>query len=123
MRYLTDRKRAVGKGAAHRGTEHHWAMTVSAVGLAFLVPAFVYLIGTTLGQDHAGVVATFSRPLPAILTGLVLFVGMRHFAKGATTAIEDYTHGTARKVLIIFVTALSYVIIAVGFYALAKLAL
>lgn len=123
MRYLTDRKRAVGKGAAHRGTEHHWAMTVSAVGLAFLVPAFLYLIGTSLGQDRAGVLATFSRPFPAILTALVLFVGMRHFAKGATTAIEDYSHGTARRMLIILVTALSYIVIAVGFYALAKMAL
>ena len=25
-------------GAGHAGTEHHWSMTVSAVGLAFLVP-------------------------------------------------------------------------------------
>jgi succinate dehydrogenase / fumarate reductase, membrane anchor subunit len=29
MRYLTDRKRAVGKGAAGTGTEHHWSMQVS----------------------------------------------------------------------------------------------
>jgi succinate dehydrogenase / fumarate reductase membrane anchor subunit len=30
MRYLTARKRAEGKGAAHAGTEHHWSMTLSA---------------------------------------------------------------------------------------------
>ena len=34
MRYLTARKRAEGKGAAHHGTEHHWYMTVSGAGLA-----------------------------------------------------------------------------------------
>ncbi len=44
------------------------------------------------------VMATFARPFPAILTGLVIFVGMRHFAKGATMMIEDYARGSARKV-------------------------
>ncbi|MDZ4135834.1 MAG: succinate dehydrogenase, partial [Paracoccaceae bacterium] len=45
MRYLTDRKRAVGKGSAHSGTAHHWYMTVSAVGLAFMVPTWIYIFG------------------------------------------------------------------------------
>ena len=123
MRYLTDRKRAVGKGAGHSGTLHHWQMTVSSVALAFLVPTFLYVFGTALGQDHEGVVATFSRPFPAILTGLTLFVAMRHFAKGSQTMIEDYLHGTKGKMAIIFVTSLSYVTIAIGLFALAKLAL
>ena len=43
MRYITPRKRAEGRGAAHAGTEHHWSMTVSAVGLAFLVPVWLYV--------------------------------------------------------------------------------
>ena len=80
MRYLTARKRAEGKGASGTGTEHHWFMQVSAVGLAFMIPVWVYIFGSTLGKPHAEVVATFARPFPAILTGLVLFVGMRHFA-------------------------------------------
>ena len=50
MRYLTDRKRAVGKGSAHSGTEHHWYMTVSAVGLAFMVPTFIYIFGRPWGR-------------------------------------------------------------------------
>ena len=83
MRYLTDRKRAMGKGAAHSGTAHHWAMQVSSVGLALLIPVWIIVFGRALGQDHAGVVATFARPFPAILTGLVLVVGLRHFAAGA----------------------------------------
>ena len=70
MRYLTDRKRAEGKGAAHTGTEHHWSMTVSAVGLALALPIWLVVFGRALGQDQAGVIATFSRPVPAILTAL-----------------------------------------------------
>ena len=71
MRYLTARKRAEGKGASGTGTEHHWFMQVSAVGLAFMIPVWVYIFGSTLGKPHAEVVATFARPFPAILTGLV----------------------------------------------------
>ena len=123
MRYLTDRKRAVGKGSAHSGTEHHWAMTVSAVALAFMVPTWLYIFGHAVGGTRAEVVATFARPFPAILTALVLVVAMRHFAKGSTTMIEDYARGTSRKIGLIFIYSLSAVIAAVGLYALIKIAL
>jgi succinate dehydrogenase / fumarate reductase, membrane anchor subunit len=123
MRYLTDRKRAVGKGASHTGTAHHWSMQLSAVGLAFMVPSWLYLFGSKLGQGREAVLATFAQPFPAILTGLVIFVGMRHFAKGASMMIEDYAKGTARKMLIIFVISLSYVITATGLFALVKIAI
>lgn len=123
MRYITPRKRAEGRGAAHAGAHHHWAMTVSSVGLAFMVPVWLYVFGRALGQSREVVVATFSHPFPAILTALVLVVGMRHFAMGATTMIEDYARGSARKMLIIFVTSLAWVIAATGLYALARMAL
>ncbi|MGB3147348.1 MAG: succinate dehydrogenase, hydrophobic membrane anchor protein [Paracoccaceae bacterium] len=123
MRYLTDRKRAAGKGSAHTGTEHHWFMQASGVGLAFLVPAFVIIFGRALNQDFDGVWAFFSNPFVAILFGLTLFVGMRHFAKGATMMIEDYAHGTWRKALIIMAISLSYVVTATGLFALARIAL
>lgn len=123
MRYITPRKRAEGKGSAHAGTEHHWSMMVSAVGLAFLVPVWLYVFGRALGQSREAVLETFSHPFPAILTALVLVVGMRHFAMGATTMIEDYVRGTARKMLIIFVISLSWVIAATGLFALARMAL
>ena len=37
--------------------------------------------------------------------------------------IEDYARGTARKMLIIFVTSLAWLIGAVGIFALLKIAL
>ena len=123
MRYLTDRKRATGKGASHTGTEHHWAMTVSAVALAFMVPTWLYIFGHAIGGTRAEVLATFARPFPAILTALVLVVSMRHFAKGSTTMVQDYAHGTALKVGIVFVYSLAAVIAATGLYALIRIAL
>ena len=123
MRYLTDRKRAVGNGSAHSGTAHHWAMTVSAVALAFLVPTWLYVFGHAVGGTRAEVVATFARAFPAILTALVLVVSMRHFAKGSTTMLQDYAKGTALKSGIIFVYSLAGVIAVVGLYALVRIAL
>ena len=123
MRYITDRKRAVGKGASGTGTEHHWTMQVSAVGLALMMPVWLYVFGSALGGTQAEVVATFSRPFPAILTALLLVVGMKHFASGAQMMIEDYAQGTARKVAVILVTCLAWVVAATGLFALARMAL
>ena len=123
MRYITDRKRAEGRGAAHSGTAHHWSMQMSAVALAVMVPTWIYVFGHAIGGSREQVLATFARPFPAILTGLVLVVAMRHFAKGATMMLEDYTHGSARKISVMFVTSLAGVIAATGLYALIKIAL
>jgi succinate dehydrogenase / fumarate reductase membrane anchor subunit len=123
MRYLTDRKRAMGKGSAHSGTEHHWFMQASAVGLAILVPIFVIAFGRALGGSYAEVRAFFGHPFVAIVSALTIFVGMRHFAAGATMMIEDYAQGTLRKALIITAVSLSYAVITTGLYALIRIAL
>ncbi|MCX7286066.1 MAG: succinate dehydrogenase, hydrophobic membrane anchor protein [Rhodobacterales bacterium] len=123
MRYLTARKRAEGRGSAGTGTEHHWAMTVSSVGLAFLLPSWLYIFGSALGGTRAEVLETFARPFPAIVTALILVVGMRHFAMGATMMIEDYAKGTTRKMLIIGAVSLATVTAATGLFALVRIAL
>ncbi|WP_343502794.1 succinate dehydrogenase, hydrophobic membrane anchor protein [Alloyangia pacifica] len=123
MRYLTDRKRAVGKGSAHSGAEHHWHMIVSAVALAFLVPTFLFIFGNALGSGYEAALATFQKPFVAILTGLVLVVGLQHFQKGTRVMLEDYTSGTTRKLLLMLVVGLCWSLTAAGLFALAKIAL
>lgn len=123
MRYITPLKNAQNKGAAGSGTEHHWSMIVSSVGLALIVPVFLVAFGRALGGDRAEVLAVFSNPFMAVLTALVIFFGLRHFASGARTMIEDYSQGGTRQGLIIAVTILSHGMIAVGLFALAKIAL
>ena len=123
MRYLTDRKRAVGMGSAKTGTAHFWSMKVSSVALLILVPLFVFTFGPMLGQPHADVVAYFARPFPAIVAALTIVVGFMHFKDGVQVLIEDYVHGTMQKVLIIATICLSYAAAAVGLFALARIAL
>lgn len=122
MRYITPLKAAEGLGASHTGTKHHWQMTVSAVALAILVPAFLMVVGSAIGLPREGVLAYFGRPYPAIVTALFITVGMVHFIKGTRIMIDDYFDHTARKVAIIFSVIFGYGVIAAAVFALAKMA-
>ncbi|MEM6637140.1 MAG: succinate dehydrogenase, hydrophobic membrane anchor protein [Pseudomonadota bacterium] len=123
MAFVTDRKRVMGLGAARTGTEAHWAMTVSSVGLLLLIPLFVLTFGRALGGSHEEVLAHFSRPYPAIVTALTIAVSFMHFKNGVRVLLEDYVHGLMREVLIIAMTLLCYVAAAVGVFAVARIAL
>jgi succinate dehydrogenase / fumarate reductase membrane anchor subunit len=123
MRYLTDRKRATGMGSAKSGTAHFWAMKVSSVALLILIPLFVFTFGTIVGEDYATVTAYFAHPFPAFIAALTLIVGFEHFQSGAQVLIEDYVHGFAQKITIILIKCISYGLMAMGLFAIAKLAL
>lgn len=123
MRYLTDRKRAVGLGSAKSGVHHFWAMKMSSVALLILVPLFIFTVGPMLGKPHAEVLTYFARPFPAIIAALTIIVGFKHFRDGAQVLIEDYVHGTTQKVCIILLACLSYGAMATGLFAIAKIAL
>lgn len=123
MRYLTDRKRAEGLGSAKTGVHHFWAMKMSSVALLILIPLFVFTVGPLLGAPHSEVAAHFARPFPAIVAALTIVVGFKHFRDGAQVLLEDYVHGTAQKLAIVLMACLSYGAMAVGVFAIARLAL
>ena len=123
MSYLTDLKRAQGHGSAREGTDRHWWMTKSSVGLLILLPFFVFTFGPMLGQPHDAVIAYFARPFPAIVAALLIVVSFMHFKNGMRMVIEDYAHGLTREALLVFITCLSYGAAATGLFAIAKIAL
>jgi succinate dehydrogenase / fumarate reductase, membrane anchor subunit len=123
MAYMTPRKRALGLGAAGGGTEHHWRVYVTSVVLILLVPLFVFTFGSVLGGTYEEVVVALSHPFRALVIGLALIVGLYHFRLGSQAMIEDYTGGTLRKALIIAMIALTYAVLAVALFAVARLAL
>ena len=121
--YLTDRKRARGLGSSREGTHHHWQMMVSSSALVVLVPLFVLVFGLAFGGSHADVVAYLSHPFVAIALGISLTVGIVHLLREAQAAIEDYMHGPAQKLTLMAAAAFSYTLIAVGLFALARIAI
>lgn len=123
MSFLTDAKRASGRGSAKSGTEHHWNMMVSSVALVFLCLYFIFSVGTMLGAPHGEVVAYFARPFPAMMALLTVLVGFMHYKNGVQAMIEDYTDGVTRKALIIAMICISYAAAALGALGLIRLAL
>lgn len=123
MKFATDRKRAQGLGSGHEGTHHHWQMIVSSIALVVVVPVFVVTFGLGLGGSYEEVLAFYGHPLPAIATVLCLIVGISHLMHETLVAVEDYVPGIPGKLTMIGVTAFSYTLIAVGIFAIAKIAL
>ena len=89
-------------------------MTVSSYGLLILVPLFICTFGGILGASYDEVIAHFSRPFPAIVSGLTIAVGFMHFKNGARALIEDYMSGFTREFWIIAISILSYAAAATG---------
>ncbi|MAC76738.1 MAG: succinate dehydrogenase, hydrophobic membrane anchor protein [Rhodobacteraceae bacterium] len=123
MRFLTDRKRAEGLGAAGTGTQEHWQMMISSAALVVLVPLFVFTFGSALGGTYEDVLAYYSRPFPAVVAALTLVVGVIHMTREVQDAIVDYVHGVAGKAAFVAAGAFAWVVIAAGLFALVKLAL
>ncbi|KGJ06783.1 succinate dehydrogenase / fumarate reductase membrane anchor subunit [Paracoccus halophilus] len=123
MRYITPRKAAEGLGSAHEGTQHHWAMTVTAVALLILTPLFMITVARAIGLPQELLVVYFGRPFPALITALFIIVGMLHFIKGTRIMIDDYLQGGARKAAIIASVIFGWAVIAFAIYALARMGL
>lgn len=122
MKFMTDRKRALGMGSGRDGTRHHWQMMVSSMAMVLIAPIAVITLGLGLGGTHEEVLAYFSKPIPALLMALSLVVVVRHVTFEVLEAIEDYVHGLTGKLALVAVTGIGYGLIAVGLFALAKLA-
>ncbi|MEM9584574.1 MAG: succinate dehydrogenase, hydrophobic membrane anchor protein [Pseudomonadota bacterium] len=123
MRYLTDRKRAQGLGSGRGGTHHHWQMMISSAALLILTPVFVITFGLGLGGTYEEVLAYYTHPFPAIVTALTLVVSVFHLTHEAQAAVEDYMHGVSQKLTLIALTGFAYTLVAVGLFAIARLAL
>jgi len=122
MSYFTDRKRAQGLGSSGNGTHHHWQMMVSSMLLVVLVPLFVVVFAIGYGGTYEEVIAYYSRPFPALVAAGTFVVGIWHVMQETIVAVEDYVPGHAGKLTIVAVSAFSYTLIAVGLFALAKIA-
>ena len=123
MRYLTDRKRAVGLGSGREGTHHHWQMMMTSMAMVVLAPVFIITFGLGIGGTYEEVIAYFSRPFPALVTLLTLLVCVTHFKGEVLEAVEDYVPGHAGKLTIFAVTALTYALMAAGIFAVLRIAL
>jgi len=115
--------RALGLGSAKEGVEHWWAQRVSALALIFLGLWFAAEVIALAGADRATMLAWLHRPLPAILTILLLAAVFYHAALGLQVVIEDYVHSEWLKLSSLAAMRLISIGLAVaGIFAVLRIA-
>jgi succinate dehydrogenase membrane anchor subunit len=114
--------RVRGLGSARSGTEHFWRQRLTAVANIPLTIAFVLIVVSLLGRNHAAAQQILGSPLVAIV--ILLFIGSvtYHMRIGMQVVIEDYVHGEiARLSLLMLNTFFTVVVGLTAAYAIFKL--
>jgi succinate dehydrogenase / fumarate reductase membrane anchor subunit len=113
--------RVRGLGSARSGTKHFWQERVTSVANIPLTIAFLVIVWTVLGRNHAFVVQFLGSPLVSILLLLFIINSSYHMWLGMQVIIEDYVHSDLKLTLIMCNTFFCFVIGLSCIYALVKL--
>lgn len=89
--------RVRGLGSARSGTHHFWQQRLTSVAGIPLTIAFIVIVASVLGRNHAAVVQILGSPLVAILLLLFIFNSIYHMWLGMQVVIEDYVHDDIPK--------------------------
>jgi succinate dehydrogenase / fumarate reductase, membrane anchor subunit len=109
-------------GSAKSGTRHFWQQRVSSVALIPLTVAFVVLVISLLGRNHAAVVQILGSPLVAVLMLLFVIASVYHMWLGMQVIVEDYVHAELPKMLTLMAnTFFSFAVGTAGVFAILKL--
>lgn len=109
-------------GSAHAGTRHFWRQRLTAVALLPLTIAFVIIVTSLLGRNHAAVVQVIGSPPVAILMLLFIVASTYHMWLGMQVVIEDYIHDDLQKFLMLMLNGFFSFAVALGsIFAILKL--
>ena len=120
--FRTPLARVRGLGAARDGTRDFWHMRVTSVALVPLSIAFVLIVVSLLGRNHAAVVQILGSPLIAML--MLLFIGTNayHMWLGMQEIIVDYVHDEFWKLVSLMANTFFCVVTSLACaYAIFKL--
>ncbi len=124
MSYLTDRKRVIGLGSAKEGVQHFTMQRITAIALLPLAVLFVIPFARNLGGEYENVLHSYGHPFNAIVAILFFLTAFTHLRLGLQVVIEDYVHGKAlRTTLLLGNTLFCWLFIALGIFAVLKIAL
>ena len=112
-RMSTPLSRVRGLGPARSGTEAFWRQRLTAVANVPLTIAFVFIVISLLGRNHAAVVQILGAPLIAVILMLFILSITAHMRIGMQVIIEDYVHDEGTKLVLIM--ANTFFAVAVAF--------
>jgi succinate dehydrogenase membrane anchor subunit len=114
--------RVRGLGAAKSGTEHFWRQRLTAVANVPLTIAFVLILVSLLGRNHAAAAQILGSPLVAIIMLLCIVSITIHMRIGMQVVIEDYVHDEpARLILLMANTFFALTVALASAYGILKL--
>ena len=114
--------RVRGLGAAKSGTEHFWRQRLTAVANVPLTIAFVLILVSLLGRNHAAAAQILGSPLVAIIMVLFVISITTHMRIGMQVVIEDYVHDEPWKVIMLMAnTFFSLAVALASVYGILKL--
>ena len=120
--FRTPLARVRGLGASRSGTTHFWHERLTAVASIPLTVAFVVIVISLLGRNHAATLQILGSPLVAILMLLFIVTNVYHMWLGMQVIIEDYVHHEVRKLALLMANTFFCVGIGVAsVYALLKI--
>jgi succinate dehydrogenase / fumarate reductase membrane anchor subunit len=114
--------RVRGLGAAKSGTEHFWRQRLTAVANVPLTIAFVLILVSLLGRNHAFAAQTLGSPLVAIIMLLFILSITTHMRIGMQVVIEDYVHDEPHRLILLMLnTFFSLAVALASAYGILKL--
>jgi succinate dehydrogenase / fumarate reductase membrane anchor subunit len=109
-------------GSAHAGTSHFWHQRLTSVAGISLTLAFVVIVLSLLGRNHAATVQILGSPWIVILMLLFVLNTTYHMWLGMQTIIEDYVHHEIGKFAVLMMNTFFCVVVGLAcVYALLKL--
>jgi succinate dehydrogenase / fumarate reductase membrane anchor subunit len=90
-----------GLGPARSGTTHFWHQRLTALANVPLTIAFIVIVTSLLGRNHAAVVQILGSPVVAILMLLFILSVSYHMRLGMQVVIEDYVHQDGPRILLL----------------------
>jgi succinate dehydrogenase / fumarate reductase membrane anchor subunit len=106
--------RVRGLGAARSGTQHFWRQRLTAVANVPLTIAFILIVMSLLGRNHAAVVQILGSPLIAVIMLLFILSVTTHMRIGMQVIIEDYVHDESTKLILVMANTFFTVAVALA---------
>jgi succinate dehydrogenase / fumarate reductase membrane anchor subunit len=121
-RLRTPLARVRGYGSARAGTGHFWQQRLTSVASIPLTIAFILIVISLLGRNHAAVVQILGSPLVAIVMLLFIVTNAYHMWLGMQVIIEDYVHDELPKMALLMANSFFCFAVALAcVYAILKL--
>jgi succinate dehydrogenase / fumarate reductase membrane anchor subunit len=114
--------RVRGLGSARSGTAHFWHQRLTSVAGIVLTIAFIVILLSVMGRNHAAVIQILGAPLVALLLLLFVLNTTYHMWLGMKVIIEDYVHNELAKLAVLMLNTFFSIVVGLACgYALLKL--